>query len=149
AAADEPGADLADQLDPAVARLSSAQRTVVLLRFYQGLEFEQIAQIIGTTEQAARKQVNRAVARLREMLGGPISQEAIAGAALIGLPPASWHLAGSIHAAIATKTATATAASAAKGAAHLIHLAKLKLWLAIMMAIVIPLSGLSYSVLHH
>ena len=53
----------------AVSRLPEELRQVVLLRSYEGLAFEAIAQTLELTEVAARKRYSRALARLRKDLG--------------------------------------------------------------------------------
>jgi RNA polymerase sigma factor (sigma-70 family) len=52
-------------LDEALSRLSEVDRTAVVLRFLQGKSFAQVAAATGTTEEAARKRVARAVEKLR------------------------------------------------------------------------------------
>jgi RNA polymerase sigma factor (sigma-70 family) len=51
-------------LDEAVASLRETDRQAVLLRFYEGKNFAQVAEALGVSEVAARKRVSRAVARL-------------------------------------------------------------------------------------
>src|SRR5580700_4910617 len=54
---------LADDLDAAVARLSEDDRTAILLRFYQGMDFGTMARAMGVSDETAKKRVTRAVAR--------------------------------------------------------------------------------------
>lgn len=56
-------------IDGALARLRSQDRRAILLRFYERLTFLQVGEALGVDEEAARKRVVRAVAKLRELLG--------------------------------------------------------------------------------
>lgn len=47
------------------ARLSPAQRAAVVLRFYEDLDYPQIAAILGCPEATARSHIHRALTRLR------------------------------------------------------------------------------------
>src|SRR5213083_1387923 len=58
--------DIAPHLDNALGELSEADRDALLLRYFEGKSARQIAQTLGTTEDAAQKRVSRAVERLRE-----------------------------------------------------------------------------------
>jgi RNA polymerase sigma factor (sigma-70 family) len=60
--------EIAPLLDDAVARLSSADRQGILLRFYQRMSFAAVGAAMNTSEEAARKRVDRAVIKLRQML---------------------------------------------------------------------------------
>src|ERR1700722_7366110 len=68
AAAEPVPSEHAEEIDAAVARLSKAHRLVILLRFYQELSFDQIGRTLGTTADAARKRVDRALMALRKHL---------------------------------------------------------------------------------
>jgi RNA polymerase sigma factor (sigma-70 family) len=61
---EQAGEAMAPLLDEAVASLTESDRQAVLLRFYEGRDFAQVAEVLGTNEPAARKRVSRAVARL-------------------------------------------------------------------------------------
>ncbi len=58
-----------DQIEPhfnsALAALSAKDRETVLLRFADGLSFPELSAALGTSEDAARMRLNRAVSRLR------------------------------------------------------------------------------------
>src|SRR5262245_26211151 len=60
--------ELAPQLDVAVQSLGEEDRSAVLLRFYQQKSHADVAAALGVSEEAARKRVSRAVAKLRETL---------------------------------------------------------------------------------
>lgn len=49
----------------AVSRLPDAAQELLFLRYGEGLRYAEIAQVVGTTEQAVRQRVSRAVRELR------------------------------------------------------------------------------------
>jgi RNA polymerase sigma factor (sigma-70 family) len=57
-----------DGLDEALAELPEGQRHAVALRFAGDLEYDAVADALGTTPQAARVRVHRALAALRQRL---------------------------------------------------------------------------------
>jgi len=59
---------LAPHLDQAVAALSEADRSAILLRFYEKMPMRNIGEKMGVSEEAAKKRVSRAVEKLREFL---------------------------------------------------------------------------------
>ncbi len=59
--------DIAPHLDNALGELSEADRDALLLRYFEGKSAREIAQTLGTSEDAAQKRVSRAVERLREL----------------------------------------------------------------------------------
>jgi RNA polymerase sigma factor (sigma-70 family) len=66
--ADEPDwQQLAPIVDEMVGELSRADREAILLRYYRNLTFVELGAEIGTTEEAARKRVDRAVDKLKRM----------------------------------------------------------------------------------
>jgi RNA polymerase sigma factor (sigma-70 family) len=73
-------------VDEAVARLPKLDREAILLRFFEDLEYEEIARRIGITESAARKRVSRALKRLQKTLGPEQSSAAASGAMVIAAP---------------------------------------------------------------
>jgi len=56
-------------LAQAIEKLSEEQKTVIMLRFSQGLQVEQVAAILNIAEGTVRSRQHRALARLREILG--------------------------------------------------------------------------------
>ncbi len=81
------GDALWDQISPvvndALAALGAKDREAVLLRFAEGLSFPELGMALGTSEDAARMRLNRAIDRLRRFFakqGVPLS-----AAVLIGL----------------------------------------------------------------
>jgi RNA polymerase sigma factor (sigma-70 family) len=59
--------ELAPVLDELVDRLSQSDREAILLRYYRDLSFAEVAEQIGTTPDAARKRVERAIEKLRDL----------------------------------------------------------------------------------
>ena len=57
---------IAPQLDAALGELSESDRDALLLRYFERKSAQQMAQILGISDDAAQKRVNRAVERLRE-----------------------------------------------------------------------------------
>jgi RNA polymerase sigma-70 factor, ECF subfamily len=60
--------DAAEAVRVALARLPESQRAVLHLHRYEGLTFEQIADVLGTTPGAVRVRASRAYERLRQEL---------------------------------------------------------------------------------
>jgi RNA polymerase sigma factor (sigma-70 family) len=107
--------ELAPMLDRLIGQLSRTDREAILLRYYRGLEFGEIAQQIGVTPAAARKRTERAVEKLRQLAapkGIPISTTSLAaglaGLCKISVPPGL----------VATATTAATAPAGSAIAAH-------------------------------
>jgi len=99
---------ISPHLDEAMSSLPAADRDAVLLRFFERKEFREVGIAIGSTEEAARKRVTRALDKLRAALsqkGVPVSSTALAAALIAGAVE-------SAPAAIVT-TVTATAVSSA------------------------------------
>jgi RNA polymerase sigma factor (sigma-70 family) len=102
---------LAPILDDFVERLSRPDREAILLRYYRDLSFAEVAAQIGTTPDAARKRVERAIEKLRSVAQGKgLTLTAAALPALLAahvklIPPPGL-------VATATVTATAHAGSA-------------------------------------
>ncbi|MDB6033336.1 MAG: hypothetical protein JWM16_3674 [Verrucomicrobiales bacterium] len=57
-------------LDAGLADLAAKEHEAVVLRFFQNKTFPEIAAVVGTTEEGARKRVERAVEKLRRFLAG-------------------------------------------------------------------------------
>jgi len=67
----EPGAgwkEISPHLDSALGQLSEPERDAVLLRYFERKSAREMAQRLGTSEEAAQKRVSRAVERLRALL---------------------------------------------------------------------------------
>jgi DNA-directed RNA polymerase specialized sigma24 family protein len=63
------GADfsqIARFLDKAINELGEADRTAIMLRFFEQHDFRSVGQALGSNEDAARMRVNRALVKLRD-----------------------------------------------------------------------------------
>ncbi len=58
-----------DRLWQACIALPKDQRTAVVLRFYEDLEYAEIADLTGVREGSVRSRVSRGIATLRQQLG--------------------------------------------------------------------------------
>lgn len=67
--AEGPQADDTQRIWHACRALPTDQRTAVVLRFYEELEYAEIAALIGVREGTVRSRVSRGIAVLREVLG--------------------------------------------------------------------------------
>ena len=61
-----------ESLSQAIQRLSDEHKTIIILRFGQGLQVGQIAAILNIAEGTVKSRLHRALARLREILGDKI-----------------------------------------------------------------------------
>lgn len=61
-------AELSRELSRAIETLSPAMRETLVLRYFEGLSFEEIGERIGRNETAVRKRYSRALSGLREAL---------------------------------------------------------------------------------
>lgn len=59
---------LTPHLDQAVAALSQADRTAILLRFYEKKPLREVGERLGLSEEAAKKRVSRAIEKLRALI---------------------------------------------------------------------------------
>jgi RNA polymerase sigma factor (sigma-70 family) len=70
-----PGPDAGHTVRSAIARLSLDHQEVVLLHWYEGLTFPEIAHVLDASESAVRVRAHRAYQRLRELLVEPRESE--------------------------------------------------------------------------
>ena len=61
-------ASVAPILDDAINQLSAEDRTAILSRFFEQRDFRAVGEALGSTEEAARKRVNRALEKLHLLL---------------------------------------------------------------------------------
>lgn len=59
---------IAPLLDAALAELNPSDRDAVLLRYFQNKSVREVGEVLGASESAAQKRVNRAVERLRQII---------------------------------------------------------------------------------
>lgn len=123
----EKAIDVSEYLDSAVAKLPAKDRQIVLLRFYQGMEFAEIATAISATEDATRRRLSRAIEKLRPR----ISMEDITAASAMGGSMVPAHLQQQLIQNAAGNAAASHAGLIAKGATHLMNAMKIKIAAAI------------------
>jgi RNA polymerase sigma factor (sigma-70 family) len=77
--------DLLPILDEIISNLRPKERDALVLRFFQGLDFQSTAERLGISQHAAEKRVERAVQRLRALLAakGVTASSAAIGSALL------------------------------------------------------------------
>src|SRR5437868_2915849 len=143
---DEDFQHLAPLLDDLLARLSRSTRDAILLRYYRSQSFAEVAVQIGTSDDAARKRVDRGLEKLRALAAQRgITFSAVAFAKhLEGVnPPPPATLVSSITASTATTTTASAASTAAiaKGATIMMFATKVKLIAAGAIAAVILIGG--------
>ena len=107
---------LAPHLDAALGELSEPDRDALMLRYFERKSAQEMAKILGISNEAAQKRLNRAVDRLREHLAkrglaaGAAGLVAIIAANAVQAAPAG--LAVTITAAASALTATTFATAA-------------------------------------
>ena len=57
--------------------LPPKQRAAIVLRYFEGLEFGEIASVLGTGENAVRSNISRGLARLRIQMTEALAQEVV------------------------------------------------------------------------
>ena len=70
--------ELGDTIARAVHELPEILRTTLLLRYFEGLSFEDIGRIVDRNETAVRKRYSRALEELRRALAGEVDHPAAA-----------------------------------------------------------------------
>src|SRR5206468_781516 len=73
---------LAAVLDDALAELGEAERSAVVLRYFQNRSFREVGKALGTSDDTAQKKVSRSVEKLRRIFfrrGVAISLTGFAG----------------------------------------------------------------------
>jgi RNA polymerase sigma factor (sigma-70 family) len=110
---------LAPALDQLIERLNRADREALLLRYYRDMSFAEVAEQTGTTAEAARKRVGRAIDKLRRLA---MAKGVDLSVAALGLNLAAIGGATAPPGLVATATvaATAPAGSAMAGSSGVI-----------------------------
>ena len=62
-------AAIAPILDEAINKLGTEERQAIVLRYFEERDFRSVGEALGSSEEAARKRVNRALEKLRGLLG--------------------------------------------------------------------------------
>lgn len=106
---------IAPELDEALSALPDSDRDALVLRFFEQATFAHVGASLGTTEDAARRRVERALDKLREQLAkrGVTSTAAVLATSLAAhaVTPAPTALAGAIQAAAFALPATGSTVS--------------------------------------
>ena len=117
-------------LDEAMSRLSTSDRTILLLRYWQDQTTIELAAALGITDDTARKRLSRATDRLRKLL---TREGATVSAATLGpllsanvLTPAPTHLTAKVLSGAAGKALATGSAATAKGTGILMATLKAK-----------------------
>ena len=107
--------EVAPFLDEAMASLGATDRHAILLRFFERKEMKEVGGAIGSTEDAAKKRVSRALEKIRAFLArrGVALSAAALGTALT---------ANAVHAGPPALTHSIAAALAVNGAIQTSHL---------------------------
>ena len=141
---------LSPMLDELVSRLSKQDQEAILLRFYEQKSFAEVAEELGISEEAGKKRVQRAVDKLRQLIGKrglACSAGALSGGLMVNVTEVA-------PAALAAKTMAVLTAAAqgatipaevaaiAEGAMHMIAMARIKIAAVLALALVAAL-GLS------
>jgi len=104
-------AQVAPVLDEAIGQLDAEDRTAILLRFFERKDFRSVGEALGSSEDAARKRVDRALEKLHVLLkhrGATLSAAALGTALATEVVTAA-------PAGLAASVAEAALASAAAG----------------------------------
>ncbi|WP_138993446.1 RNA polymerase sigma factor [Larkinella sp. C7] len=75
------------QLNQALEQLPERQREAIVLKFYSGLSFEQIAQVMGVNHQSAKNFIQKGLEALRQRIGPAIRITQILYGSLIPILP--------------------------------------------------------------
>ncbi len=116
-----PWDELAPVLDGAIAQLNEPDRHAVLLRFFQQHELKEVARAMGSSEEAAKKRVARAVEKLRAILqrSGVVLSTAAVGSLVSANAVQAAPL--PIVQAVCTASAAAATAGASVSVLQLVH----------------------------
>ena len=114
-------AQVAPVLDEAIGQLDAEDRTAILLRFFERKDFRSVGEALGSSEDAARKRVDRALEKLHVLLkhrGATLSAAALGTAlATEAVTAAPAGLAATISSAAATATTFTRTVTATKAIA--------------------------------
>ena len=124
---------LAPLLDEAMGHLGAKERNAILLRYFEGRTFSEVAVALDSNETAVQKRISRAVGKLQAFFarrGVKVSAGILIGAiSANSLQAASASLTASVAAAATAKGATASSSTLAlsKGTLKLMAWAKVKM----------------------
>ena len=126
---DEAWSELAPLLDDALDRLPAPERTALILRFFETRDLRSVGAALGTTEEAARKRVTRALEKLRVQFArrGIVAPGAAALAALLTAHGTEAAVPGLTEGLSRTALIQATASGSAAAATSLTALITMKI----------------------
>jgi RNA polymerase sigma factor (sigma-70 family) len=101
-------------LDEAIAKLNEAERSAIIVRYFENKNLREVGQAFGISEDAAQKRVSRALERLRLLLGKRGLAVSASSLALL----VSVHAVQAAPAGMAASLATSCAAQAAGTAGY-------------------------------
>jgi len=138
-------------LDEAMSQLNERDRNAIVLGFFEGKPLKEVGDALGTSEDAAKMRVSRALDKLRDFfLKRGITMPAAALAAAISensIQAAPAGLAASVAAGVVQGTAvTATTFGLMKGAIHIMTSAKISVALGVAAAAIIVLQSHQVSI---
>jgi RNA polymerase sigma factor (sigma-70 family) len=140
--------EVAPALDDALARLGETDRHAVLLRFFEKKELKEVGRALGSSEDAAKKRVSRAVEKLRTFLirrGVLLSTMTLAGMlAESGVQAAPAGLTASTFAAVTANSGTVTMLALVKATFKAMFYAKVKM-ATFAVAVLLALIGTGFS----
>jgi RNA polymerase sigma factor (sigma-70 family) len=111
---------IAPLVDEAMASLGAAERDAVVLRFFEGRSFAEVAGALGTTEAAAKMRVGRALGKLRRSF----SREGMAVSAVVLSTAFTAQGTGSLPAGLTVAVSSAALASGVTGSTSITALVK-------------------------
>ncbi len=141
-------------LDGVLARLSNADREALLMRYFEGKPFLQVAAAMGSTEEAAKKRVQRALDKLRGMLGargvvlGSATVALVLQAAAAQAAPAGLSAAGVSSAALAGTTGATTLSVLTQTTLEIMKWTKIKIAASAAVAAMLAAGTTAYCVDH-
>jgi len=131
-------AQVAPILDDAINQLDPEDRAAILLRFFEQFDFRSVGDTIGTSEDAARMRVNRAVEKLHALLKNRgVSLSAAALGTVLAAEAVTAAPAGLAATFAGTALASVTAGGVATTFMNLITMTKLKIALIGAMAVAV------------
>lgn len=139
AAPDPAMADALPHLDPALDRLGEADRTVLLLHYYEGRSFPDLAGLLGKSTAAVQKQSQRALEKLARLLRGKGVALSTAGLASLMSAELAKAAPGSLGSSVAT-AALSGSGSASTGLALYMAMKSKALVPAVLLIAAIPLA---------
>jgi RNA polymerase sigma factor (sigma-70 family) len=126
-------------IDEALDRLAAEERDAVLLRVMQQRSFEEVGEILGTTPDAARMRVNRALEKVRVWLEGHGVKSTSAALGIVLGAFAAESAPGSLAATVASAAAATTVTTSAILGGMIMTKAKILVGAAVVLGLGTPL----------